>query len=117
MPHTPSRLSHDVPTPPERVKPTVPDGTVTDLIDLVNSTTLSRFAAEEELDHGGIDALYRLFTARVVDNITAWAASGDWPDRRRTAAEVVAELVEAGELDLDDPAAVRLLNQARSNAG
>lgn len=101
-----------LPPIPDRPRPDLPDGTFQQVLDLINSTTVSRFAAEETMAHGGIDALYRLFVARLVDNLTAWRASGDWPDRRQTAAELLAELADEGDLDLTDPANMRLLQQA-----
>lgn len=110
-------LTVSIPEVPERVAPDLPEGLMGGLLDVLNSTTLSRFAAEETLDHEGIEGLYRMFVQRLVDNLAAWEASGDWPDRHRTALEMVAELAEDGDLDLNDPADVRLLQRALSDSG
>lgn len=110
-------LTVSIPEVPDRVAPDLPEALMGDLLEVLNSTTLSRFAAEETLDRDGIDGLYRMFVQRLVDNLTAWEASGDWPDRHRTAPELVAELAEDGELDLNDPADVRLLRRALRESG
>lgn len=89
---------------PERTPPTIDPATVADIRSILHSTTVSRFAAEEVLANDGIDALFALFAARVQDNLNAWVASGDWPDRPRSKAEFLLELAQEGELDLNDPA-------------
>ncbi|MDN5893874.1 MAG: hypothetical protein L0H93_07570 [Nocardioides sp.] len=105
-------LNLDIPQPPERTAPSLPDEVVADLRSLIGDTTVSRFAAEETLAHKGVDGLFRLFAARVGDNLDAWCVSGDWPDRPQSAGELVAELVEAGEFDPTNPADARLLRKA-----
>lgn len=100
-----------VPDVPTRTAPVLDDQTVADLRTLVTDTTVSRAAAEEALAHEGVDGVVRLVAARVADNLNAWVASGDWPDRHRTPAEVVAELADDGELDPDNPVHVALLRK------
>lgn len=109
-------LTVSIPKAPERVAPDLPEGLMTDLREVLDSTTISRTAAEETRAHTGIDGLYRMFVQRLVDNLTAWQVSGDWPDRDRTELELVAELAEDGELDLSNPADARLLRRALNEA-
>lgn len=109
-------LTVPLPPVPERPKPDLAKEHVDTVVEILNSTTVSRFAAEEELAHRGLDGVFAIFVARLVDNLFAWTASGDWPDRRRTAGELVAELVESGEFDLNNPADARLLRLALDTA-
>lgn len=105
-------LAIEIPEVPERPTPNIDQETRETLRALIRDTTVSRHAAEEEQAHNGLDGLFRLFAARVIDNLDAWLVSGDWPDRPRTAAELVTELVESGEFDLASPADARLLRHA-----
>lgn len=57
------------------------DTTITVLRQLVHSTTISRFAAEEAHTQHGLDGIYNLFAARICDNLTTLWLTGDWPDR------------------------------------
>lgn len=107
-------LNVEIPAVPERCPPDIPEPTVADLRTLIRDTTVARAAAEETLNHEGIDGLCRLLVARVIDNLDAWIACGDWPDRHQTAAELLAELVEEGEFDLANPADAQLLRKALS---
>lgn len=89
-----------LPDLPTFTPPTLPEGVADTLRQIVFSTKLSRAAVvtsqPEDVAH--------LTAQRINDNLTAWLITGDWPDRPRTRAEMIAELLEDGSIDEVDAA-------------
>ena len=78
-------MSGKQPLPPRLQSEQIPLAT---LERIVFGTSVARHVAITDTD-----SLPYLTAQRIWDNVQAWASSGDWPDRRRTAAEIDTEEV------------------------
>lgn len=68
-------------------KPNVDPQTIDAIKQIVLGTNIARSVAIEDPD-----TIPGITAARIWDNLSSYFLIGDWPDRRRTAAEIEAEL-------------------------
>lgn len=91
-----------LPDLPTFTAPTLPEGTAETLRQIIYGTKLSRADVETSQP----EAVVHMTAKRIEDNLSMWLLTGDWPDRPRTRAETIAELLADGDIDEVEAAAL-----------